>query len=39
MNPKTVVTDLAKRSMLINTNEEKLMHIEDLAKLSVAQIN
>jgi len=38
MTPSTVVTDLAIRSNLINNNEEKLMHPEDLAELIVAQL-
>ncbi|SDN03254.1 3-oxoacyl-[acyl-carrier protein] reductase [Daejeonella rubra] len=38
MTPSTVVTDLAIRSNLINNNEEKVMHPEDLAELIVAQL-
>ena len=38
MTPSTVVTDLAIRSNLINNNQEKLMHPEDLAELIVAQL-
>jgi 3-oxoacyl-[acyl-carrier protein] reductase len=38
MTPSTVVTDLAIRSNLLNNNEEKVMHPEDLAELIVAQL-
>lgn len=38
LNPSTVVTDLAKNSNLINNNEERLMHPEDLAELIIAQL-
>ena len=38
MTPSAVVTDLAIRSNLINNNEEKVMHPEDLAELIVAQL-
>lgn len=36
--PSTVVTDLAKNANLINNNEERLMHPEDLAELIIAQL-
>jgi 3-oxoacyl-[acyl-carrier protein] reductase len=38
LTPSTVVTDLAKSGNLINNNEEKLMHPEDLAELLVAYL-
>lgn len=38
MTPSTVVTDLAIRSNLLNNNEERVMHPEDLAELIVAQL-
>ena len=36
--PSTVVTELAKSANLIDNNEEKLMHPEDLAELLIAQL-
>jgi 3-oxoacyl-[acyl-carrier protein] reductase len=36
--PSTVVTDLAKSSNLINNNEERVMHPEDLAELIISQL-
>ena len=38
LTPSTVVTDLAKSSNLINNNEERVIHPEDLAELIVAQL-
>ncbi|EOR95500.1 3-oxoacyl-[acyl-carrier protein] reductase [Arcticibacter svalbardensis MN12-7] len=38
LTPSTVVTDLAKSANLINNNEERVMHPEDLAELIVAQL-
>lgn len=38
LTPSTVVTDLAKSSNLINNNEERVMHPEDLAELIIAQL-
>lgn len=38
LNPSTVVTDLAISGNLINNNEERVMHPEDLAELIVAQL-
>jgi 3-oxoacyl-[acyl-carrier protein] reductase len=35
LNPSTVVTDLAYKSNLINNNEDKLMHPEDMAEFIV----
>jgi 3-oxoacyl-[acyl-carrier protein] reductase len=36
--PSTVVTELAKSGNLINNNEDRLMHPEDLAELIIAQL-
>jgi len=36
--PSTVVTELAKSASLIDNNEERLMHPEDLAELIVDQL-
>lgn len=38
LTPSTVVTDLAKSSNLINNNEERVMHPEDLAELIISQL-
>ncbi|WP_069660598.1 3-ketoacyl-ACP reductase [Arcticibacter eurypsychrophilus] len=38
ITPSTVVTDLAKSANLINNNEERVMHPEDLAELIIAQL-
>lgn len=38
MAPSTVVTDLAMSANLINNNEERVMHPEDLAELIIAQL-
>lgn len=38
LTPSTVLTDLAKSSNLINNNEERVMHPEDLAELIISQI-
>lgn len=38
LTPSTVVTDLAKSANLINNNEERVMHPEDLAELIIAQL-
>lgn len=36
--PSTIVTELAKKSNLINNNEDKLIHPEDFAELIIAQL-
>ncbi len=38
LTPSTVVTDMAINANLINNNEEKLMHPEDLAELIISQL-
>jgi len=38
LTPSTVVTDLAKSSNLINNNEDRVMHPEDLAELIISQL-
>lgn len=38
LTPSTVVTDLAKSSNLINNNEARVMHPEDLAELIISQL-
>lgn len=38
LTPSTVVTDLAKSSNLINNNEERVMHPEDIAELILSQL-
>lgn len=38
LTPSTVLTDLAKSSNLINNNEERVMHPEDLAELIISQL-
>ncbi|PRY52575.1 3-oxoacyl-[acyl-carrier protein] reductase [Arcticibacter pallidicorallinus] len=38
LTPSTVVTDLAKSSNLINNNEERVMHPEDIAELIISQL-
>ena len=38
LTPSTIVTDLSIRSNLIDNNEDKLMHPEDLAELIIAQL-
>ncbi|MDP1841941.1 MAG: 3-ketoacyl-ACP reductase [Sediminibacterium sp.] len=38
MAPSTVVTELAVSANLINNNEERIMHPEDLAELIIAQL-
>ena len=36
--PSTVVTELAKSANLINNNEERVMHAEDLDELIIAHL-
>ncbi|WP_409303320.1 3-ketoacyl-ACP reductase [Peribacillus sp. SCS-155] len=38
MTPSTVVTDLANENNLLNGNEDRVMHPEDLAELIIAQL-
>ena len=38
LTPSTVVTELAKSANLINNNEDRMMHPEDLAELIIAQL-
>ncbi len=38
LTPSTVVTEMAKSANLINNNEDKMIHPEDMAELIIAQL-